>query len=318
MQMSFPSNFVRTASRSVPTGRWTRLVPVLLGAWLVVGASCGENSGNAKETPAKDDDKNSETTTAQKKVESLPQVSTDKMTEKEKERWTTLINDQLSPCGDPVSVGVCAKDANCARCVPAAKYLARLVLEGNDDSTIEELYAARYAKGKAVEFELAGAPVRGAAMAPVTIVEFSDFECPFCGRAAPVLHEAVEEFPGKVRLVFFHYPLPMHEYALPAAKAAVAAQKQGKFWEMHDQLFEYQNELNDTKFKELATKLGLDMKKFEADFASDETEKKVMADRAQGRKVGVDSTPSVFINGRPYQYDESRESLYAYIREELE
>lgn len=316
--MSFRSNYEPTASLSVRSRRgWTHLVPVLLGAWLVLGASCGESNNTANETPSDSNDKSPPKTDG-KRVETLAQVSTSNMTDKEKERWVELINAQLSPCGDPVSVGVCAQGSSCGRCVPAAKYIARLVLEGNDDSTIEDLYASRYGKNGAMTFDLEGAPVRGAAMAPVTIVEFSDFECPFCGRAAPVLHETVEEFKGKVRLVFMHYPLPMHDHALAAAKAAVAAQKQGKFWEMHDQLFEYQSTLSTQKIDELAQKIGLDMAKFKADFAAPETEAQVMADKAKGRKAGVDSTPSIYINGREYPYDESREGLYAYIREELE
>ncbi len=317
MQMSFRSNYVRTASHRVTqSGGWARVVPLVFGALLVLGASCGEN-GDAK-NPTDDENGTKTSSKSANRVESLPQVSTEKMTGRERERWVDLINAQLSPCGEPVSVGACVTKSICGRCIPAAKYLARLVLEGNDDSTIEEQFATRYGKDKAVSLETEGAPVLGAAMAPVTIVEFSDFECPFCGRAAPVLHDAVDEFAGKVRLVFLHYPLPMHEHALPAAKAAVAAQKQGKFWEMHDKLFENQRDLGEAQIRELAKEIGLDMKKFEADWTAEETEAKVMADRAKGRKAGVDSTPTIYINGREYPYDESRESLHAYIREELE
>ncbi len=158
-------------------------------------------------------------------------------------------------------------------------------------------------------------PLRGSPMAPVTLYEFSDFQCPHCKTAAPMLKKAVEESNGKAKLVFKQYPLPGHPRAREAAKAAVAAQKQGKFWEMHDLLFENQDDLQRANFDDYAKKIGLDLGRFKADMASKETEKKIDADVAEGKKAGVDSTPSIYVNDRQFIFppDELRD----YVREEL-
>ena len=134
--------------------------------------------------------------------------------------------------------------------------------------------------------------------------------------ASPYLKKVVEESNGKVKLVFKQYPLPGHPKAKEAAKAAVAAHKQGKFWEMHDLLFENQETLPTADFDEYAQKLGLDMKRFEADMASKETTKKIEADIAEGRAAGVDSTPSIYVNDRRFVFPP--DTLGDYVREELD
>jgi len=157
------------------------------------------------------------------------------------------------------------------------------------------------------EVEIGDSPVRGAADAPVTIVEFSDFQCPYCGRVGPTLERLLEEYPGQVRVVYKHLPLSFHEHALPAAKAAVAAGRQGKFWEMHDALFASQRQLGEEKYRELAEELGLDVEQFERDYKSEEVAMEVAQDMNQARKLGVTGTPGFFVNGRfssgakPYQ-----------------
>jgi len=119
-----------------------------------------------------------------------------------------------------------------------------------------------------------------------------------------------------VKLAFKQYPLPGHPKAREAAKAAIAAQKQGKFWEMHDLLFEKQEELQRANFDDYAKKIGLDMAKFRADMASKETEQKLAADIAEGRAAGVDSTPSIYVNDRRYIFPPDK--LGDYVREELD
>jgi protein-disulfide isomerase len=134
--------------------------------------------------------------------------------------------------------------------------------------------------------------------AKVTIVEFSDFQCPFCGRAAPAVEQIRKAYPKDVQFVFRHFPLGMHPNAHIAAQAAVAAQKQDKFWEMHDLLFAHQRELTQDKLFGYAKQLGLNMKKFEADFASAQTNAQISQDQKDGAAVGVTGTPYFFINGR--------------------
>jgi protein-disulfide isomerase len=141
-------------------------------------------------------------------------------------------------------------------------------------------------------------PWTGARNAKVTIVEFSDFQCPFCLRAEPTLQKILETYKGDVKLVWRNEPLSFHPNALPAAKAAMAAHKQGKFWQMHKLMFEHQNELSDAKYEEWAKQIGLDMARWRKDKDSPELANAIAADARYGTQVGADGTPAFFINGR--------------------
>lgn len=143
--------------------------------------------------------------------------------------------------------------------------------------------------------------VKGDPKAPVTVVEFSDFQCPYCARLQPTLREVLKAYPKEVKLVYKHFPLSFHKLAKNAAKASEAAREQGKFWEMHDIIYENFNKLTDKSFDEFATKLGLDMEKFKADYASTKYDKMIQDDINLGRQVGVTGTPSLFMNGKRMQ-----------------
>jgi len=251
-------------------------------------------------------------------VKNLPQIDTSMLDEFAKGIWVDMVNELLSPCGDPVSVARCVADARkCGKCVPAARYVARLVDDGFSRDEIRDIYRVRYGEDTKVEgLTTKDSPFRGSPMAPVTIYEFSDFQCPHCKMAAPYLKKVVEESNGKVKLVFKQFPLKGHPKAGEAAKAAVAAQKQGKFWEMHDLLFAKQDELQRASFEDFAKQLGLDVDKFKADMAAAATEKKVEADMDEGRTAGVDSTPTIFVNNRRYIFPPDK--LTDYVREELD
>lgn len=145
---------------------------------------------------------------------------------------------------------------------------------------------------------LGDAPVKGPKDAAVTIVMFTDFQCPYCKRGDASLTEAMAKFDGKVKLAFKHYPLPFHKHAPGAAKAALAAGEQDKFWEMHDLLFENQTRLDNSElYPELAKQIGLNVKKFKKDIKKPAYDKLIDQDKAQGAKVGVRGTPAFFING---------------------
>jgi protein-disulfide isomerase len=145
-------------------------------------------------------------------------------------------------------------------------------------------------------------PVKGPADAPITIVEFSDYQCPFCARMEPLVHDALAAYPQQARLVFKHLPLvSIHPQAMPAALAATAAERQGRFWEMHELLFANQRALAPEQITEYARGLGLDMAKFQADMASDEVQAIVKEDMALAQRVGVRGTPTIFVNGRLLQ-----------------
>lgn len=232
--------------------------------------------------------------------------------------FAQLVTDLLSPCGEPVSVANCVREGTeCSRCRPAARYLARLVASGYDRGEIRELYRHRYDDSGLVEIPIGDAPVRGSLVgAPITVIEFSDFECPYCGLAHPVLQRLAREYEGQVRVIFKHYPLPLHEHARPAARAAIAAQRQGKFWEMHDLLFEHQEALTPSDLEGYGRRLGLDLARFRTDMADPEVEQRIDDNRAEGREAGVQGTPSIFVNGRRFEGD--FENLSAYVREELD
>lgn len=140
-------------------------------------------------------------------------------------------------------------------------------------------------------------PSRGPAQAKVTIVEFSDFECPFCSRAIPTVERVMKDYDGKVRLVFRHFPLEMHPQAEKAAEAGACAADQNKFWEMHDRMFKDQSKLNVPDLKKTARDLGMDSARF--DKCLDQGEKRALidADLKAGSEAGVNGTPAFFING---------------------
>jgi protein-disulfide isomerase len=140
-------------------------------------------------------------------------------------------------------------------------------------------------------------PARGPDNAPVTIVEFSDFQCPFCSRAAETVHQVMDAYPGKVRLVFRHFPLAFHKQAPKAGEAAVCANEQGKFWEYHDALFKAQDKLMPDDLKAHAKAVGMDEKKFNECLDSGKQAEVVKKDMEAGQKVGVSGTPAFFING---------------------
>jgi protein-disulfide isomerase len=162
------------------------------------------------------------------------------------------------------------------------------------------------------EIATAGRPSSGPATAPVTIVVFSDFECPRCKAVHGRLDALLKEYAGKVRLVARNYPLEQHALAHKAAEAAEAAAEQGKYWEYAELLFANQGSLTPDKFKQFATQLGLDRAKFDAALDSGRFATLVDGDLEEGTKVGVQATPSVYVNGRPVQ-DDTTEGLKAAV-----
>ncbi len=164
--------------------------------------------------------------------------------------------------------------------------------------------------------ETAGAPSKGPEDAPAVLVVFTDFECPYCSRMAPLLDQAVEKNPGKVRLVFKNFPLRSHPFALKAATAALAAAKLGRFWEFHDLLFQNHERLDDAKISEIAAALGLDREAFGRHLQDPDIAQRIRADFQDGIDAGVRGTPTVFVNGRILR-DRSPEGVQKAVEEAL-
>ncbi|MFP4389963.1 MAG: thioredoxin domain-containing protein [Desulfococcaceae bacterium] len=148
------------------------------------------------------------------------------------------------------------------------------------------------------DIDTAGSPFKGPADAPVEIVVFSEFECPYCAQLSPLLDDMAAAFPETVRVVYKHFPLRRREMSRQPAMAAYAAQQQGKFWEYHHRLYENFNELTPEFLVETARTLELDMEKFEADRTSPQAMAAVQKDIADAREAGVRAVPAVFVNGR--------------------
>src|SRR6185295_11208701 len=144
----------------------------------------------------------------------------------------------------------------------------------------------------------ANGPSKGPAGAPIELIEFSDFQCPFCQRANPTVDQVLQTYGDRIHFVYRHFPLSNHPNARPAAEASQCAAEQGKFWQYHDKLFANPSRLGETDLKQLAVEVGLDASAFNACADSHKYRAQVDADTKAGEAAGVNGTPAFFINGR--------------------
>lgn len=241
----------------------------------------------------------------------FPNVDFSGLSAPQKELALKILRGESCTCGCNMKLAQCRiVDPPCGD----SRALASIVVEGvrnhrNADQIHEALVTSVIAKTRAnqnrvlgdpVEIATGSSPKRGPQGAKITIVEFSDFECPYCAKAVVEITALMAAFPHDVKLVFKQFPLDMHPHALMAAEAALAANDQGKFWEMHDVLFANARNLSQQSIFALAKGLGLDMIRFTRDMESGRFRKVVEADVAEGDKLGVYGTPSLFIDGKPY------------------
>jgi protein-disulfide isomerase len=168
------------------------------------------------------------------------------------------------------------------------------------------------------QISTANSPSRGPSSAPIELVEFSDFQCPFCLRADPTVRQVLATYGDRIKLVYRHFPLPNHPNARPAAEAAACAEEQGKFWQYHDKLFADPGHLEIADLKQRASELGLDKGKFDACVDSHASRARVDADVRDGQEAGVNGTPAFFINGRMLSGAQPFEQFKRLIDEELQ
>lgn len=152
-------------------------------------------------------------------------------------------------------------------------------------------------KPPVIEVSTGGRPMLGPPTAPILMIEFSDYECPFCKRAEPTVEQVLNTYKDKIKFVYRQYPLPFHQHAKPAAEAALCAGAQGKFWEYHKKVFASASLTEDT-LKQIAKDVGVDAAKFDTCMKNHETAKDIDKDVEDGQGVGVNGTPAFFINGR--------------------
>jgi protein-disulfide isomerase len=165
---------------------------------------------------------------------------------------------------------------------------------------------------------VAGSPAKGLASAPIELIEFSDFQCPFCLRAYPTINQVLSTYGDKIRMVYRHYPLPSHPNARPAAEASQCAAEQGQFWPYYEKLFADQTKLSDGDLKQTAAALGMDAARFNACVDSRKYKDRVDIDIRDGNEVGVSGTPAFFINGRMLTGAQPFDAFKRIIDEELE
>ncbi|HLK47587.1 MAG TPA: thioredoxin domain-containing protein [Bryobacteraceae bacterium] len=259
---------------------------------------------------------------------SLPKVDFAGLTPAQTARALKLLRQQDCSCRCGMKVAECRmKDPSCAYSRGMADETVAAIRAGkNDQQVLAAVAASDIAKGPAdhsklledpVNIPVANAPVRGPATAPVTLVEFSDFQCPFCIAATPQLESVLKAYPSQVKLIFKEFPLDTHAQAPLAAAAALSAQKQGKFWPMYDGLFAQKGNLSRRGVLALAMGIGLDMKQFQADLDSAAIKKAVERDMDDGEHIGVDSTPTLFMNGQRYNGPVTLAALKPVLDQEL-
>lgn len=251
-------------------------------------------------------------------VTEVPGLDLANLNATERETFWAVANDELSPCGDPHSLAVCARDhLPCRSCMPALRFLAHRIEDGYARDQLSEFIRARYAPSTVVQLHTEGGIAHGSQMAGVTVVEFSDYECPHCAHAVPILRQIERDYEGRVRVIHMNFPLSGHLHGMPAARAALAAGRQNKFWEMHYLLFENQHHLEPTDIERYATQLGLDLARFRTDMASPEIEAQIQQTRREGDRLEIQGTPTLYINNRHFDLNVEREPLRQWIDEEL-
>ena len=240
----------------------------------------------------------------------------------------TILRDSSCPCGCSMKVAQCRiEDPPCGQSLT----LATMVLEAaaanktvpqirkllEDSPLVKAATQRNRILLDPVAIDIEGAPVKGPASAKVTIIEFSDFQCPFCVKAIPQLDALMKAFPKDIRLVYKQFPLDTHSQAALASRASLAAHAQGKFWPLHDKLYANSRLINRQTILEWAKEFGIDIPKFTKVFDAPETQAAVDRNINDGIRAGVDATPTLYINGKKYQGPVDLAQLTPIIVDEL-
>jgi protein-disulfide isomerase len=255
---------------------------------------------------------------AWKTADTLPGVDFSHLSAAQKTSVLKVLRSLGCSCGCNMRLAECRmEDPSCSYSTGMAATVVDAISHGK---TEEEAKAAATASkwghvqeakllDDPVKIPVEGAPSTGPSSAPITLVEFSDFQCPYCAAAVPQINAVLKAYPTQVKLIFKQYPLEMHSQADLAAAAAIAAQKQGKFWPMHDSLFAHHDDLSRDTILSLAQQNGLDMERFKEDLNSTGVHETVVRDVQDGDRAGVEGTPTLFINGQRYNGPIALDSL---------
>ena len=248
----------------------------------------------------------------------LPGVKVGGLTTSQKAQVLAIVRQQSCTCGCTMKIAPCLlKDRSCMVSRTQTTAVAREIKAGKTPAAAAAIladtnYIAKLQDELAsqpVDLKVAGAPASGPQTARLTIVEFSDFQCPFCRAGADALTEIAKAFPNDIRQVFKQFPLESHSQAALAAEASLAAHAQGKFWEMHDRIFSNPRSLTEANLIAWAKELGMDGARFTSDLTSHRYQNTVRNEVREGLDAGVQGTPTVFLNGRPYRANVTMEEL---------
>lgn len=250
------------------------------------------------------------------------------LSEAQKKTALKVMNANPCNCGCAKTVATCRRDMpnSCRRSLIFARTVVDALREGKDEAAVTKTLQAKAAtfvearepddSGMAYNIDVTNSPVRGPKTASVRIVEFSDFQCPYCAELQKTLNEVLKAFPKDVQLVYKQFPLNIHQYARQAATASLVAHSQGKFWEMHDRMFQNFTQISDEKLRAWAKEVGVDMTKYDQALQAGKYEPVVQKDIADGAAAKVLGTPTLFVNGKRI-HDRTFEGFKKAIQEEL-
>ena len=252
----------------------------------------------------------------------LPNVDMTGLSADQKHAVLKLLREEACTCGCGMKMAQCRmQDPKCAFSRMSANTAVKALKEGK---TPDQMRTAALAENHLktlddpVKIRIEGSPSKGPLSAKVTVVEFSDFQCPYCSQAAFQLDELSRKYPGDVRLVYKQFPIAViHSQALLAAKASLAANNQGKFWPMHDRMFSNSKKLTRENILAWAKEVNMDMPRFIKDADSKEVAAAVDRDLKEADDIGVLGTPTVFLNGRRYNGELTAADLGKVIDGEL-
>ncbi len=257
----------------------------------------------------------------------LKEVDWTGLSDSQKRIALKVMNENGCNCGCNMTIATCRdRDSSCRRSLIFARTVIDALREGKTEAEVVRTLKDKTATfveaklpddaGVAYSIDIAGSPVRGPKEAPVVLVEFSDFQCPYCAGLQSTLDQVLKAFPKEVKLVFKQFPLNIHQYARQAAAASMAANAQGRFWPLHDKMFQNFSAINEENIKKWTREIGLNQAEFEKAMQSGQHEAQVQKDMADGAAARVLGTPTLFINGKRVQ-DRSLEGFKKVILEEL-
>jgi protein-disulfide isomerase len=256
-------------------------------------------------------------------VVDLPGVDWAGLTGAKKQAALRIMQTEGCACGCDMKMAECrVKDPSCSVSRKLAAAVVKDVGAGMDAEAVKADLKKIASEpppvfDEPVKISLVGDPVKGPDKAKLTIVEFSDFQCPYCSKAVADVKEVLRQFPNDVRLVFKQFPLDSHSDAEFGAEVALAAQAQGKFWEMHDLLYAGFPDLTKQRINTYAKQLNLDLNRFNAELASHKYRTRVRAEEKEGEAAGVGGTPTFFFNGKKYNGTFDVASVVPLVKKEL-